>query len=92
MSTLFTIHNARILLTFVGLVGALILPPAVPLVCILLLAFIAPAWEALVIGLFMDLLWYAPGAGAFLWGLPLYTIAAIVIVWGLAPLRAEFLR
>jgi hypothetical protein len=41
------------------------------------------------LGVFMDLLWLSPGGGFH--GLPLFTVFAIVVVWGLEPLRVEFL-
>ena len=63
---------------------------------IVLLALRFRATEALFIGLFTDMLWLAPGGveglGSFPHVLPLYTIAAIIIVWGLEPLRLEFMR
>jgi len=52
-----------------------------------LLAFRYPAWEVLFIGLLTDFLWM-PGLFS---QLPIFTLAALVLVWGLEPLRKEFL-
>lgn len=76
------------MLAVVGVFGALFAPPAVPLLAIVILAIRYPAWEVLGIGLLVDFLWlpevslYAP---------PLFTIAALALVWGFEPLRREFL-
>jgi hypothetical protein len=54
-----------------------------------LLAFRFRAWEVMVLGMFIDFLWL-PG-GTFIAPLPLFTIAGLILVWGLEPLRSEFL-
>jgi hypothetical protein len=81
--------SARIGLFLVGLLGAVFLSPWIPALAILLLALRFRAWEAVVLGLCVDMLWLAPNSGFH--GLPLFTIAAITVVWGLEPLRSQFL-
>ncbi|MBV9159420.1 MAG: hypothetical protein JO019_02360 [Candidatus Kaiserbacteria bacterium] len=82
-------HNVRPALAVIGFLGAMIAPPWVPIACIVLLALRFRAIEAIAIGFFTDMLWIgAPETHA----LPLFTIASIIIVWGLEPLRLEFLR
>lgn len=81
--------NFRLAIAVVGFLGALIAPAWVPMLCIVLLAVRFRAAEAIAIGFFMDMLWLP---SAFPDALPLYTIASIIIVWGLEPLRLEFLR
>lgn len=78
----------RLFLAGVGILGALAAPPWVPLICMLLLTFRYPAWEALFIGFLMDILWLPSD---FFHAIPLFTIAALILVWGLEPLRKELL-
>lgn len=79
----------RIILAFIGFIGVIFLPPWVPLVCIVLLALRFRAWEAILIGAFMDFAWLP--SGTLIHSLPLFSIAALLIVWGFEPLRAQFL-
>ncbi len=81
--------GVRIFLDILGIVGALFAPPWVPAVCIILLALRYPAWEVLVIGLLMDFLWLP--AGSLIQPFPFFTVGALVLVWGLEPLRRQFL-
>lgn len=81
-------HNARLIFAVFGIIGAFFAPPWVPLVIMLILAIRYPAWEAILIGLLVDLLWLP--ATAFT-ALPLFTIAGLALVWGFEPLRREFL-
>jgi len=83
------IHHARPALCALGILGAIFAPPWLPLLCMALLALRFRAWEVLLIGLFVDFLWLP--TGSFLYPLPLFTFVGIVLVWGLEPLRAEFL-
>ncbi len=78
----------RAVLCLVGLLGAFFAPWWVPLICMIGLALRYPAWEVLIIGLVMDLLWL-PGEG---FHTPVFLIGAIVLVWICAPLRNQFLR
>ena len=79
----------RIIIDLIGFLGALALPPYVPLICIAILGLRYSAWEAIFIGLLVDLVWL-PHEG-MLGNVPIFTIIAIFIVWGLQPLRNEFL-
>ena len=79
----------RITIAAIGFIGAIFWPWWIPAICIVLLAIRWRAWEAIVLGLFMDLLWLSPGSGIH--GLPLFTIGAIAVVWAFEPLRTEFL-
>lgn len=79
----------RIIVAVIGFLGAIFWTWWIPAMCIVLLSLRWRAWEAIALGLFMDLLWLPPGAGFH--ELPLFTISAIVVVWALEPLRTEFL-
>ncbi len=79
----------RIAIAVVGFIGAIFWVWYIPAICIVLLALRFRAWEAIALGVFMDLLWLAPGTGFH--ELPLFTIFAIIVVWALEPIRAEFL-
>lgn len=77
--------NARILVAAIGFVGAIYLPVWVPIGAILVSAFFWRAWEAMLLGLFVDFLWLP--VHAFPW----ITLGAIVVVWLFEPIRSEFL-
>jgi len=81
--------NVRIALVAIGVVGAVFAPPYVPLVVMGILALCYRAPEVLAIGVLVDFLWLP--VGDLFVALPLFTIAALVLVWGLEPLRSEFL-
>ncbi len=79
----------RIVIAIIGFIAAIFWSWYIPAICIVLLSLRFRAWEAIALGVFMDLLWLPPGGA---WhGLPLFTIFAIVIVWALEPIRSEFL-
>ena len=84
-----SINSVRALIGTVGFLGVMIAPPWVPMLCIVLLSLRFSAVEAVLLGFLMDMMWLPE---VFPHGLPLYTIASIIIVWGLEPLRLEFLR
>ena len=79
----------RIGIAIAGFIGAIFWSWYIPAICILLLSLRFRAWEAIVLGVFMDLLWLPPGS--MFYGLPLFTIFAIAVVWIFEPLRVEFL-
>ncbi|MBI4087973.1 hypothetical protein HY418_01150 [Candidatus Kaiserbacteria bacterium] len=85
------LDNARLVLSGVGFVGAIFLPPWVPLLAMLLLSLRYSAWEIPAIGFFVDILWLAPSSGGFFASLPIFTLAGLVLLWLLEPLRREFL-
>lgn len=76
---------AIVIAAFLSAVFAL---PWITFLALVLLALRFRAWEVPVIGLAMDFLWLP---GSFMLPLPLFTLAALVIVWGLEPLRSELL-
>ncbi len=46
------------------------------------------AWEVVLFGAFLDVLWFPSGA---LHGIPVATGAALVVVWAFEPLRRQFM-
>lgn len=95
------LNNARPILGALGILTAVVGPPFLPLMAMVLLAIRFAAWEIVAIGFLVDLLWRAPFSGGeyayggglegLIAGLPLFTIIGIVLAWGLEPLRSEFL-
>ena len=81
--------SIRTSIALAGIASIFVAPWWVPVLCIVLLSVRYPAWEVLIIALFMDLLWL-PGDEGF--GLPLFLMASAALVWMCAPLRAKFLR
>jgi len=76
----------RALLLFAALLCVVFAPPWAPLILIGILSLRFNAWEALFVGMTMDLVWLP---GTFFYPLPLFTLASFLIVWGLEPLRRE---
>jgi hypothetical protein len=82
-------NSARLIIAIVGVVGVFFAPPYVPLLCMLLLCLRFRAWEALCIGLLADMVWLPEASfGA----IPFFTLAGVLLVWGLEPLRLQLLR
>ena len=81
--------RTRIALAIVAFLSAFFGPAIFTFLCMGLQAAFFRAWEAIAIGAIADLV-FLP-AGSFLHPAPLFTIAAIVLVWGLEPIRNEFL-
>ena len=81
-------NSIRVIIAVVGVLGALFAPPWLPLISMGILALRFRPWEVFAIGILVDFLWLP---GAFFYPLPLFTIAAIALVWGLEPLRKEIL-
>ncbi len=79
----------RVAVAVFGILSVFILPWWIPMVCVTILALRYRAWEAILIGVLIDLAWL-PSAPS-IHTLPIFTIASIIIVWGLEPLRAQFL-
>ena len=84
--------TTRILVFSIGCVGAFFVHWTVPLIAIAILALAYRSWEALILALLVDLLWWTPVGEWSLAMLPLYTIGAICAVWMFEPLRLEFFR
>lgn len=87
----------RATLCALGVLAALFGVPWLALVFMIVLALRFASWEALIIGLMVDLLWYGTGTlGGFgpiaVVPFPFFTILAIAIVWLLEPLRNELMR
>lgn len=88
-----TRNKTRVALAAFGFFGTVLLPPWAPLLAMLLLSLRFDAWEAIAIGFFADLAWFAPAeGGGLLASLPLFTLAGLALAWGLEPLRREFIR
>lgn len=64
-------------------------PAWLSVIVMIMLSLRFRAWEVVLIGLATDLLWH-PGPG-ILAPLPLFTIGAALLVWGLEPLRKQLL-
>jgi len=75
----------RITIAIMGFLAAVVLNAWIPGIAIVALAFLWRAWEALLLGLFVDLLWLPSG------NIPFFTIGAILIVWVMEPIRKQFL-
>lgn len=80
----------RIALVLAAILSAFFGPPALTLLCMVILAVRYAAWETLLIGFLVDCLWFPQSAGLFGF-IPLFTLAGILLTWGLEPLRREFL-
>jgi hypothetical protein len=78
-------NKIRIALFLGGLAGGLFMSPYVPAIAILALSLLFRAWEAILLGLLMDLMWLPPGHP------PFFTVGAIAVVWLMEPIRKEFL-
>ena len=70
----------RVGIATVGFLSAFVAPWWVPMLAIILLAFRFRAWEALLIGLLVDLLWLPTGSP--LPPGPFFTIVSIAILLG----------
>lgn len=82
--------SIRVIIAAVGCIGAVFAPPWVTLACIVLLSLRYRAWEVIVLGLAADLMWLPGGPSLSLF--PLFTVLALILVWGLEPLRLQFLE
>jgi len=80
----------RIFLSAIGYMSAIVGIPVVAAVCVFALALRYRAWEAIVLGLFMDFLWLPTDLS--LYTFPYFTFGALIVVWLFEPLRAQFLR
>lgn len=80
----------RVVLVATAFLSALALPPWVPFLCALFLALRFPAWEVIALGVFIDLAWLPVHISTA--GFPLATTIALILVWGLEPVRRELLE
>lgn len=82
----------RIAFALLALLSAFFAPPYLTLILMAVLSLRYAAWEVILIGFLVDCLWFTPvGAENFLGFVPLFTAAGLFLVWGLEPLRKEFL-
>ena len=81
-------NNIRVALFGLGLIGLVFAPPWFPLIAMGLLALLYRAPEVLILGVLMDFLWLPSNTFP---SVPFFTLAAIIFVWGLEPLRNELL-
>jgi hypothetical protein len=79
----------RVVLATAGFISILFAPWWVPFACMVLLSLRFRAWEVLLIGLCMDLIWLP--TGTFFSPIPLFLLGALIMVWALEPLRSRFL-
>lgn len=79
---------ARPALVAAAILGALCAPWWVPALAIALLCLRWRAWEAPLIGLWIDLLWLPASPFS---SVPLFTVGALAAAWVLEPLRRRFL-
>ena len=78
----------RYALTIIGVLGAIFTVAWVPIICMVFLSIRYPAWEVLALGVLEDFMWLPSGESL---SIPLFTIAAFILVWGLEPLRKELI-
>lgn len=78
----------RIFLGIIGFVSVFIAPPWLSALCVLVLCIRWRAWEVLLIGAFSDILWFP---ASMLYGIPLGTLYALLLLIALEPLRNELL-
>lgn len=85
-------NNARVLLGCALLLAVLYAPPFVVAGIALTLSLRWRAWEVIVAGIFMDFLW-SPSVLSFISAdsIPFSTLIAMVLVFGLEPLRRQLL-
>lgn len=82
----------RVAFALLALLSAFFAPPYLTLFLMAVLSLRYAAWEVILVGFLVDCLWFTPfGAESFLGFIPLFTIAGFLLVWGLEPLRREFL-
>lgn len=89
MFTYYRFNKLRAFLAAACFVSVVFTPWWVPLVIAIILCLRFRAWEVVLAGMFMDLYWM-PSYIA-LQSLPLATIVAIVLVFGLEPIRQQLL-
>ena len=77
----------RPFLALLGVVSAIFGVPWLTILSMGFSAFRYPAYEMMLVGLLTDFLWLPVAPFHF----PLFTIAGLILVWGLEPLRKEFL-
>lgn len=86
------ISKIRLLLSVVMFWGILFASWWLPLICALFLSLRFRAWEVILAGIFLDLYWM-PAYVSFVSfdSVPLGTIIAVLLVFGLEPVRRQLL-
>lgn len=79
----------RILLWIAAFISVLYAPWWLTMGFVLAASLRFPAWEMLFVGAWMDFLTLPPELS--LHAVPVFTLAALAIVWGFDPIRAEFI-
>ena len=92
MFTYYRFSKLRIVLAAACFLAAVFAPWWVAAICALLLCLRFRAWEVILAGIFMDLYWL-PFSVSFLSfkSMPIATLVAIALVFGLEPLRRQLL-
>ncbi len=83
-------NKIRVALFILGAVSALFISPWLSAACMVALSLRYRAFEVLVIGLLIDFTWLP--YDTLMYSVPFFTLFGIILVWGLEPLRLEFLR
>ena len=78
----------RITLTLVGIAAIFFGPAWVGMLCMVLLSIRWSAWEVILMGALIDILWQP---STYAHGIPVATLLSIALVWVLLPLRAQLL-
>lgn len=84
-------NKFRVVIAALGFIGALTLPPFVPLLVMVALSLRFAAWEVIAIGALVDVLWFTPSSEGLIGAFPLFTLIGLALAWGLEPLRRELL-
>jgi hypothetical protein len=79
----------RILLFVLALISVFVMPPWVFVILVSISALRYRAWEMLFLALMIDFAWLPEVS--LLHSVPLFTLVALLLVWGLDPLRKEVL-
>ena len=79
----------RLFLALAGFISIFAFAWWVTMLFVVALAVPYRAWEAILIGVLLDIVWLP--SGVLVHEFPLGTLASIIIVWILEPLRSEFL-
>jgi hypothetical protein len=91
MFTYYRFSKLRLILAVSCFLGVVWAPWWVPLLIAIALCLRFRAWEVVLAGMFMDLYWMPQYLSFSFDAIPLATIASVVILFGLEPLRRQLL-
>ncbi len=91
MFTYYRFNAVRIFLGAASFASVIFAPWWLVFFCILLLCLRFQAWEVILVGIFMDLYWMPSSIFTSLYALPLATLVAVLLIFGLEPLRRQLL-